>query len=100
MYKQNADNDDGNVGKSFKPVFGEAVKTPVQYYQILVETSINNGTYEATISSFNGTFAVKEKDISRTNPYGSQHKCIEKTFPQLGKYCYCKNNATNSTGEA
>lgn len=63
-----------------------------QYYLILLETLVNRGTYEATVSYINGTYTVKKSDISRTNEYGTQAKCIEKKFPQLRKYCYCKKN--------
>ncbi len=70
-------------------------------YLFQIVTKPNNGTYEFTIvdeSSINENkikqgnqlFEIDQKVISRIDKYGHQSNCIEKRFPELRKYCFCK----------
>ena len=85
-----------------RPAF-QARARPVQKdicrYQIQLETSPNNGIYEATVKFHLGWFIVS-KIVSRVNAYDQQPDCIAKTLPHLRKFCFCnvERNATNSSG--
>ena len=56
-----------------------------------IELSVypSNGTYEATVTMVNNVPRVSREDISRTNEYGDQPKCVEQRFPHLRPFCYC-----------
>lgn len=60
-------------------------------YQIKVVTTPGDSLFEASITHFrkDDRFELKMSDISRINKYGSQARCIQNTFPNLRKYCYC-----------
>lgn len=60
-------------------------------YQIKVSLQPGDSLFEASISHFlkSNELQLKLKDISRTNMYGSQARCIENDYPNLRKYCYC-----------
>ena len=72
----------------------------VTYFKVNLETSPNNGSYEALLN-YNPneeTFSVKSPaSISRTNPYGNQPNCLLR-LPKnkiltvdLRKFCFCKS---------
>lgn len=63
-------------------------------YQIKVQLIPGNSLFESSITHFlnENKFEVKMTDISRINMYGRQARCIEDEFPQLRKYCYCKDS--------
>jgi hypothetical protein len=68
------------------------VRLDVVHYQVILETSPNNGMYEATILADHktGTFKLTEEP-SRINIYGHQPACVVEKYPQLRKYCMCKH---------
>ena len=74
-----------NIEKDFRKFF------------IQLETSPNNGIYEATIlGEFDinqgyYTFFIDKEEISRINKYGSDPQCIYEKFPDIRKYCLCKS---------
>ena len=57
-------------------------------YQLQIETSPNDGLYEATVQVISGEPHVNP-DISRINEYGNAAHCIRTTQPQLRRFCYC-----------
>ena len=60
-------------------------------YQIIFTTKPNDGIYEATVSVSASDGAVKgNPEISRTNTYGDQPKCIAKEYPHARRFCFCK----------
>ncbi|XP_054724869.1 uncharacterized protein LOC129235195 isoform X2 [Uloborus diversus] len=85
-FRKNADKD-GFVGE-----FSDNTQLSEIIYQIQIRTSPNNGVYEASLK-YDVTkkeFSVKEHEISRVNMYGNQEHCIHDTYPNLRKYCYCR----------
>ncbi|KAL1490473.1 hypothetical protein ABEB36_013161 [Hypothenemus hampei] len=67
------------------------LQTKSDLYQIKVMTEPGKAIFEASLKHFNNnSIEIKERDISRTNMYKSQAKCVEKQLPHLRKYCYCK----------
>ena len=71
--------------------FAKHIKMDMINLQIIVETSPNNGLFEATVSVNlrTGEHQVTA-DISRINMYGEQPNCVINKFPDLRKFCYCK----------
>ena len=74
-----------------------AIEKDYRKYYIQLETSPNNGTFESTIIGevdlnrdvFN--FQINKNEISRINKYKSDPHCIYDRYPDLRKFCYCKN---------
>ena len=74
-------------------------------YLFQVQTKPNNGIYEFNVvieNKINRLGREKHVDlsksayfdkklISRVNEYGHDEHCIHDTFPDLRKYCYCKD---------
>lgn len=62
-------------------------------YQIKAMLTPGESLFEASLTHFidSDKLELKLSDISRINKYGSQARCIENTFPNLRKYCYCKD---------
>eukprot|EP00795_Rhopilema_esculentum_P016698 gene16698-8146_t len=59
-------------------------------YEVSFITKPGGGKFEAIVLDFgDGTMKVKS-DISRINKYGTQARCVEKTYPHVRKYCFCK----------
>lgn len=60
-------------------------------YQLKVVAVPGDSLFEASITHYlkDDRFDMKLSDVSRINLYGSQARCIENTFPNLRKYCYC-----------
>ena len=71
----------------------------VIHFQIIVETSPNNGMFEATVHLDNTARSfIVHPDISRINQYGSQPHCIlDSAHVDLRKYCYCRTQPAAST---
>ena len=64
-------------------------------YEVLFSVEPSGGLYEATVEYVNKSKQNERRlrvnaDISRTNLYGDQPKCIAHQFPHLRKYCFCK----------
>ncbi|KAF2882027.1 hypothetical protein ILUMI_24152 [Ignelater luminosus] len=62
-------------------------------YQIKAMLTPGDSLFEASITHYFETnkLELKLSDISRINMYGRQARCIEDDFPNLRKYCYCKD---------
>lgn len=60
-------------------------------YQIKLQTVPGDSIFEASITHHlkDDRLDLKIADISRVNKYGAQARCIENTYPNLRKYCYC-----------
>ncbi|XP_022828453.1 uncharacterized protein LOC111357890 isoform X2 [Spodoptera litura] len=78
---------DGYLGK-----FGKAIRVSKQTYQVQVAVGPGYGVYEASMTYLvnEDKFIMDSRDISRTNVYGDEPKCISATHPHLNMYCYCK----------
>ena len=78
-------NQDGDRGVNF----GE--RTPDNaHLQVTIQTSPGDGRFEATVTiDDEGNFLVNP-NISRTNTYGNQPKCILRKYPYVRQYCLCK----------
>ncbi|WAR28886.1 hypothetical protein MAR_014590 [Mya arenaria] len=78
--------------------FSSQVNIDHAHFQVTIETSPNRGLFETTVqvNMTAGTYTVIESEISRLDRYGSQPACVQEKYPDLRKYCYCKNykNAT------
>ena len=75
------------------------IETDYKKYLFVVTTKPNNGEYEFTISVQNNvaeetdsTSDLDKATISRINKYGNDEHCIHDKYPDLRKYCYCKDN--------
>jgi len=66
-------------------------------YLFMVTTRPNGGEYEFTMTvqrSVKDNKETREIDkllISRINKYGDDEHCIHESFPDLRKYCYCRD---------
>jgi len=65
-------------------------------FQFQVSTKPNGGLYEFTVTSEPTTagalsFKVEAATISRINAYGNSAWCIADRYPDLRKFCSCKN---------
>ncbi|GFX78151.1 uncharacterized protein TNCV_5134981 [Trichonephila clavipes] len=89
-FKKNAD-PDGRAGE-----FSDNTKVTEIVYQVQVITYPSEGIYEAIVkySELDKQYRVKEEEISRVNMYGDQEHCIHDDYPELRKYCYCKEQLT------
>ena len=87
---KNKDCDDCGVKLAKKKKSLKESKKPMSY-EIVFTVSPSNGQYEATVSynEAKDTFIVNE-GISRINLYGHQPHCIQKEYPYLRPFCYCK----------
>lgn len=73
--------------------FTSNIKVDHAHFQITIETVPNHGLYESTVqvNMTSGEYTVIETEISRLDMYGSQPACVQEKYPDLRKYCYCKN---------
>lgn len=62
-------------------------------YQIKVILVPGNSMFEASIKHLKDEdkMDLKISEVSRTNMYGRQARCVESTLPHLRKFCFCKN---------
>lgn len=60
-------------------------------YQIKLSVRPGDSLFEASFTHHlaDDRLDLKISDISRINKYGTQARCIENTYPNLRKYCYC-----------
>lgn len=88
-FKSNRDHD------GFVPDLTDKMDIQFETYQLKVETLPGQGIYEFSVLYYVSTdaFKLKIEDISRINQYGNQDSCIHETFPELRKFCYCKNQS-------
>ncbi|XP_015905104.1 uncharacterized protein [Parasteatoda tepidariorum] len=86
-FKKNADRD-GFIGE-----FSDNTEVTELIYQVQLRASPSDGIYEASVKHITSSnqFLVKEFELSRVNMYANQEHCIHDTYPNLRKYCYCKN---------
>ena len=78
-------NQDGDRGVNF----GD--RTPDnKHFQITIQTSPGDGRFEATVTVEDNDSIIVNPNISRTNTYGSQPKCIVRKYPYARKFCLCK----------
>ena len=60
-------------------------------YQIVFRVLPSRGVFEGTAEYQKDSGRIKVNlNFSRVNMYGSQPRCIEKKFPYLRKFCFCK----------
>ncbi|CAH0556728.1 unnamed protein product [Brassicogethes aeneus] len=87
-FKKNADRD-GFVGE-----FSAKMDIKFDMYQIKVMLKPGNSLFEASFTHHKADDRIdlKLSDVSRINMYGRQARCIEDDFPNLRKYCYCKDD--------
>lgn len=86
-FNKNADID------GFVPDLSSKMKVKSDLYQLKVMLIPGESLFEASITYFfeKNEFRLNISDISRINMYGKQARCIENDFPNLRKYCYCKD---------
>ncbi|XP_019871336.2 uncharacterized protein LOC109599750 [Aethina tumida] len=86
-FNKNADLD-GFVGE-----FSAKMDIKYNMYQIKVMLTPGKSIFEASFTHFlaDDRLELKLSDVSRINMYGRQARCIENEFPNLRKYCYCKD---------
>lgn len=83
------------------PDLSDKMQAKEIYYQVTIKTAPGDGQFEATVKHDLRTdkYVLGDKDISRTNLYGSAPDCVAKYYPHLRPYCYCNNkNMTTATG--
>lgn len=85
-FKKSSDKDGFIADLSDNTVISEAT------YQVQFRAFPSGGIFEASVKHdiSRGTFHVREQEISRVNIYGSQSRCVQDSYPQFRKYCYCK----------
>lgn len=85
-FHKNADFD------GFVPDLSARMKVNSNIYQVKVILVPGKAIFEASITHnlIKDRIEVRLSDISRVNMYGSQARCVETTYPNLRKYCYCK----------
>lgn len=86
-FKKNADID------GFVPDLTSDMKVHKDLYQIKAMLVPGESLFEASITHEikSNKFTLSLSDVSRINMYGRQDGCIENEFPNLRKYCYCKD---------
>lgn len=86
-FKKNADID------GFVPDLTSNMKIHKDLYQIKAMLVPGESLFEASITHDlkSNKFSLNLNDVSRINKYGKQARCIENDFPNLRKYCYCKD---------
>lgn len=68
------------------------IRVDAIYYQVTIVTKPGDAMFEATVQ-----YGLHRQDlkvlptISRVNMYGNQPYCIREAFPDLRKFCYCKD---------
>ncbi|XKL66450.1 hypothetical protein PGB90_009870 [Kerria lacca] len=74
------------------PDLSQKIRVTSEVFQVKVATEPGAGIYEFStiydILSDHFTFQIN--DVSRTNKYGDDSKCIKATQEQLRKFCFCK----------
>ena len=60
------------------------------HYRINFMTSPGDALFEATVAITYNQKVIVNPNLSRTNVYGNQPKCILRKEPYARKFCYCK----------
>ena len=85
---------DGSVDfDGYVPVLSQKTQAPndTNTYQFGVETVPGHAKFEAiAIKKSNGKYNIPINQISRTDKYSSQIKCLHDQYKRLNKFCYCK----------
>jgi hypothetical protein len=64
----------------------------IVHLDVTVVTSPHNGLFEATVVvNFKDDSVKLNPGLSRLDRYGEQSACIQKRYPDLLKYCLCKD---------
>ena len=73
----------------------ENIELIEEFYQVVVETSPNQGRYEVTVMYLTSErrYLVNEKEISRIDVYGDQPRCLVDRLPHLRQFCFCTTSA-------
>ncbi len=69
-------------------VLGELQNEEIDF-EVVFEVEPSKGVFEAKVSKRKDKWIVDE-EIQRLNLYGDQPKCVQKEYPNLRKFCYCK----------
>jgi len=65
-----------------------------EHYRINFVTMPGNALFEVTVAIREDKKVIVNPNISRTNLYGNQPKCILRKYPYARKFCYCKQTRT------
>ncbi|XP_063430259.1 uncharacterized protein LOC134712542 [Mytilus trossulus] len=72
--------------------FSKQALLDIAHYEVTIETNPQNGLFEATaVVNFEEGSVKLNPDISRLDLYGQQPLCVQKRYPDLRKFCLCKN---------
>ncbi|ESP05359.1 hypothetical protein LOTGIDRAFT_181204 [Lottia gigantea] len=85
-FKKSADNHGRIADLSSKTTYDET------FYQITFITEPGSGLFEVTVrhNLKSNEMTIGLSDVSRTNAYGDDPKCIKDTLPHLERFCKCK----------
>ncbi|XP_045168547.2 uncharacterized protein LOC123531552 [Mercenaria mercenaria] len=85
-FKRSADRDGrvADLSDTLDPVF--------VHYLVTFETVPGSAVFEASalMNVKTGHISAREKEISRLNSYNDAPKCVEKSYPALRPYCFCR----------
>lgn len=86
-FKQTKDYD------GFLADFSSSTVVATEMYQVKIIVKPGKSVFEASVvhNLKTNEFNVKMTDISRVNKYGNQASCILDMYPELRKYCFCRN---------
>ncbi|XP_014245819.1 uncharacterized protein LOC106664528 isoform X2 [Cimex lectularius] len=78
----------------FVPNMSADTPVTIVMYQLKLTTLPGRGIFEMSLTHdiSQDEFKFRIGDVSRINEYGAQSRCIEQTFEQLRKFCYCKDS--------
>lgn len=82
---ENKDCDECSIVKN------KTLKFKKQIFEIIFTALPSQGKFEANVEYNVENAEVTVGEISRINRYGKQPHCIQKDFPYMRKYCYCKD---------
>lgn len=71
--------------------FNNSFSIPTNMLQVTFQTTPGEAVFEATVihdKTYNN-FVVNDREISRTNAYGSSANCVANIAPHLRQYCFC-----------
>ncbi|XP_068624536.1 uncharacterized protein [Battus philenor] len=79
---------DGYFGR-----FGANVRASRENYQVKIVVGPGKGVYEASMTYLaqEDRFEIDSRDISRTNAYNNEPRCISDMHPHLNMYCFCNS---------
>lgn len=76
----------------FEPDLSGDTRAQSQTLQLRLRAAPGERLFEVTVSRRlpDGDFMVRHQDISRTDRYGSQARCVQQRMDHMRKLCYCK----------